>query len=41
MHAAYGLLGVDRPIPPVYHALSEPKVAFRALETKFMGVCQG
>jgi oleate hydratase len=41
MHAVYGLLGVDRPIPPVYHALSDLKVAFRALETAFAGVCTG
>lgn len=39
MHAVYTLLGVDRPIPSVYHALSDPRVAFRALETAFTGVC--
>jgi oleate hydratase len=39
MHAVYGLLGVDRPVPPVYHALRDPKVAFRALETAFTGAC--
>ncbi|MEY9964716.1 oleate hydratase [Streptacidiphilus sp. MAP12-16] len=35
MHAVYGLLGVDKPIPPIYHALSDPKTAFLALKTAF------
>ncbi|MEU6998127.1 oleate hydratase [Nonomuraea sp. NPDC046570] len=33
MHAVYGLLGVDRKIPGIYHALADPKVAFEALKT--------
>ncbi len=35
MHAVYGLLGLDQPIPPVYHALADPKTAFQALKTAF------
>ncbi|WP_031078897.1 oleate hydratase [Streptomyces sp. NRRL WC-3742] len=35
MHAVYRLLGLDKPIPPVYHALSDPKTAFQALKTAF------
>ncbi|MGA5822674.1 oleate hydratase [Kitasatospora sp. NPDC094028] len=35
MHAVYQLLGLDKPIPPVHHALSDPKTAFRALKTAF------
>jgi len=35
MHAVYGLLGVDKPIPAIYHALSDPKSAFHALQTAF------
>ncbi|MER7463298.1 oleate hydratase [Streptomyces sp. NPDC097981] len=35
MHAVYGLLGVDKEIPPVYHALSDPKTALRALKAVF------
>ncbi len=31
MHAVYELMGVDLPIPAVYHALEHPRVAFRAL----------
>jgi oleate hydratase len=32
MIAIYGLLGVDRPIPPIYHGLLDPAVALRAAE---------
>jgi len=35
MHAVYGLLGIDKTIPPIYHALSDPKTAFLALKTAF------
>ena len=31
MHAVYTMLDVDRQIPPVYHGLSDPKVAISAL----------
>jgi oleate hydratase len=33
MHAVYGLLGVRREIPAVYHGIADPKVAFDALKT--------
>lgn len=33
MHAVYELFGVDLPIPPIYHALEHPAVAFKALQT--------
>lgn len=33
MHGVYGLLGVKREIPPIYHGLADPKVAFDALKT--------
>ncbi|MFF4550729.1 oleate hydratase [Streptomyces sp. NPDC001435] len=32
MHGVYGLLGVDRPIPGIYHALSDPEVALSTLK---------
>ncbi|MEU3465581.1 oleate hydratase [Streptomyces sp. NPDC006733] len=35
MHAVYGLLNVDKEIPGIYHALSDPKTAFEALKTAF------
>ncbi|MGW0748174.1 oleate hydratase [Streptomyces sp. NPDC002587] len=35
MHAVYGLLGVDKEIPAVYHALSDPMTALRALKSVF------
>lgn len=35
MHAVYGLLGVDKEIPAVYHALSDPMTALRALKAVF------
>ncbi|QCQ90845.1 oleate hydratase [Rhodococcus sp. SGAir0479] len=35
MHAVYTLLGVDRPIPPIYHGLLDPKVGVGALEAAF------
>jgi oleate hydratase len=35
MHAVYELLGVDKPIPGIYHGLANPKVAFEALATAF------
>jgi oleate hydratase len=31
MHAVYELFGVDREIPPIYHALTDPKAAYHAL----------
>jgi oleate hydratase len=33
MHSAYALLGVDRPIPPIYHGIRDPQVGIKALET--------
>jgi oleate hydratase len=35
MIAIYSLLGVAREIPPIYHGLLDPAVAFRALECAF------
>ncbi|MEU8925344.1 oleate hydratase [Kitasatospora sp. NPDC048545] len=35
MHAVYRLLGLDEPVPPVHHALLDPKTAFQALRTAF------
>ncbi len=35
MHAVYTLFAVDKPIPPVYHGLLDPKVGVRALEAAF------
>jgi oleate hydratase len=31
----YRLLGVDRPIPPIYHGLLDPKAGVKALEAAF------
>jgi oleate hydratase len=31
MHAVYGLLGLDREVPPVHHAIADPQVALDAL----------
>ncbi|MDE2092777.1 MAG: oleate hydratase [Burkholderiales bacterium] len=33
MHGVYGLLGLTREIPPIYHGIADPKVAFEALKT--------
>jgi oleate hydratase len=33
MHGVYGLLGLKRDIPPIYHALAEPMVTLDALKT--------
>jgi oleate hydratase len=35
MMAAYHHFGVNRPIPPIYHGLADPKVAWSALRTAF------
>ncbi|MGO4870011.1 MAG: oleate hydratase [Roseiarcus sp.] len=35
MHAVYQLFGVDKPIPPIYHGLMDPKVGLQALESAF------
>ena len=35
MHAVYRLFGVDRPIPPIYHGLSDPRVGLKALAAAF------
>jgi oleate hydratase len=35
MHAVYGLLGIDRQIPRIYHGLTDPKSSFAALKTLF------
>jgi oleate hydratase len=35
MIAVYELLGVERAVPPIYHGLLDPAVAFRALECAF------
>lgn len=34
-HAVYELLGIDRDIPDIYHALTDPNVAWKALKTAF------
>lgn len=33
MHAVYGLLGLELPIPDIYHGMSDPKVALSSLAT--------
>lgn len=33
MHAVYGLFGVDKAIPPIYHAIVDPQVSVRAMHT--------
>ena len=33
MHGVYGLLGLKRDIPPIYHGIADPKVALDALKT--------
>jgi oleate hydratase len=33
MHAVYGLLGLDKEIPPIYHGIADPKAALAALHT--------
>jgi len=38
MHAVYGLFGVDRAIPPIYHAIADPAVSVQALHTLLAGV---
>ena len=35
MHAVYGLLGIDKPIPPIYQGLHDPKVGLDALAAAF------
>ncbi|MET9885651.1 oleate hydratase [Streptomyces sp. NPDC006430] len=35
MHAVYGLLDIDKEIPAVYHALSDPVTALKALKAIF------
>ncbi len=35
MHAVYRLFGVDKPIPPVYHGLMDPKVDLQAVLAAF------
>ncbi|MDJ0322712.1 oleate hydratase [Cryobacterium sp. PH31-AA6] len=35
MHAVYTLLGVDRPIPPIYRGMRDPKVGVKALQAAF------
>lgn len=35
MMAVYHHFGVKREIPPIYHGLSDPKVAWSALKTAF------
>jgi oleate hydratase len=35
MHAVYELFGVEKKIPPIYHALMDPKVGLAALESMF------
>ena len=35
MHAVYGLFGVGKEIPPIYHGLLDPKVGLKALESAF------
>jgi oleate hydratase len=33
MYAVCTLLGVDRPIPPIYHGILDPRTGLKALET--------
>lgn len=33
MHAVYTLLGIDRPIPPIYHGILDPRAALSATKT--------
>jgi len=35
MQAVYEFFGVDRPIPPIYQGLHDPKVGFKALQAAF------
>ncbi len=35
MHAVYALFGVEKAIPPIYHGLTDPKVARRTLQAAF------
>ena len=35
MHAVYTFFGVDRPIPPIYQGLHDPRVGIRALQAAF------
>ena len=35
MHAVYEFFGVDRPIPPIYQGLHDPKVGLKALQAAF------
>jgi oleate hydratase len=35
MHAVYNMFGVEKQIPPIYHALLDPKVGLAALESVF------
>lgn len=35
MMAVYHHFGVDREIPPIYHGLADPKIAWSALKTAF------
>ena len=41
MIAAYTLAGVDKPIPPIYHALEHPDVAWRAMKTLLTDEARG
>ncbi|MFM9927570.1 oleate hydratase [Variovorax sp. H27-G14] len=33
MHGVYGLMGVDKQVPPIYHGIADPKVALASLRT--------
>jgi len=33
MHGVYGLLGLKREIPAIYHGITDPKVVLEALKT--------
>ena len=33
MHGVYGLLGLEKEIPPIYHGIADPKVALASLRT--------
>jgi len=35
MRAAYTLFKIDKPIPPFYHGMMDPKVGLKALESAF------
>jgi oleate hydratase len=41
MQAVYGLFGVDKAIPPIYHAIADPEVSVRALHALLTSAAPG